>query len=72
MTTVRGQNPPTWRGLIVLLLAALGVTAGLCTVFALVVTTAQAWQEHSHTEWPEARASVQTCGVSVYTYKPKA
>jgi hypothetical protein len=39
--TIDRQNPPKGRGLIVLLLAFLGLTAGLCTIFALVVTAAK-------------------------------
>jgi hypothetical protein len=63
MTTVGElQNVPKWRGLVLLLASFLGLFAGLCTVFALAVTAAQAWQEHAHTQWPEATAQVQRCG----------
>jgi len=58
MTTghaTRGQI--LWRGIA----ALLGVFAGLCTIFAFVVTAAQAWQEHTQTQWPEATAHVDRC-----------
>ena len=37
--------------------------SGLCTIFALVVTAAQAWQEHAQERWPEVTAHVDTCGL---------
>lgn len=37
---------------------------GLCTVFALVVTVAQAWQEHVQARWPEVTARVDDCGLT--------
>lgn len=46
-----------WRGVA----ALLGVFAGLCTVFALVVTAAEAWQEHAEAQWPETTARVGRC-----------
>jgi hypothetical protein len=73
MTTVSElQNLPKWRGLVLLLASFLGLFAGLCTVFALVVTAAQAWQEHAHAQWPEATAQVQRCGLDIYTHKPES
>ena len=33
------------------------------TVFVLVVTLAQAWQEHAEAQWPEATAQVKNCVV---------
>jgi len=45
--------------------------AGLCTVFALVVTAAEGWVEHVQAQWPTASARVQRCGVDVYTHKPE-
>ena len=66
------QNLPRWRGLVVLLLVFFGLTAGLCTVFALVVTAANAWVEHAQAQWPEVTARVQRCGVDIYTHKPEA
>lgn len=53
--TVR-KGPLTWLGLMVLVLLF-----GLCTIFASVVTAAQAWQEHAQARWPEATASVDSC-----------
>jgi Protein of unknown function (DUF3592) len=44
-------------------LGALVVFSGLCTVFALVVTAAQAWHEHNQERWPEVTAHVDTCGL---------
>lgn len=55
-----------------LALCVLGLFAGLCSIFALVVTAAQAWQEHAQAQWPLATATVQTCGVNIYTHKPEA
>jgi len=42
-----------WLGLMVLV-----VFSGLCTIFASVVTAAQAWQEHAQSRWPEVTAHV--------------
>ena len=36
---------------------------GLCTVFAGVVTVAEAWQEHVQAQWPEVAARVDECGL---------
>jgi Protein of unknown function (DUF3592) len=41
----------------------LGLFAGLCGVFALVVTVAEAWQEHAQALWPVATARVEKCGL---------
>lgn len=65
------QNLPKWRGLVLLLVSFLGLSAGLSTVFVLVVTMAQALQEHAHAQWPEATARVQRCGLDIYTHKPE-
>jgi Protein of unknown function (DUF3592) len=46
-----------WRGIA----ALLGVFAGLCTIFALVVTVAETWQEHAEAQWPETTARVDLC-----------
>lgn len=46
-----------WRGVA----AFLGFFAGLCTLFALVVTAAETWQEHSQAQWPETTATVDRC-----------
>lgn len=45
-----------WSGLI--LLVAL---FGLCTLFALVVTAAQAMQEHAQESWPQVTGRVDQC-----------
>jgi len=66
------QNLPKWRGLVLLLASFFGLTAGLCTVFALVVTAVQAWQDHAHERWPEATAQIQQCGLDIYTHKPES
>jgi Protein of unknown function (DUF3592) len=47
-----------WLGLIVLV-----VLLALCTMFASVVTVAQAWQEHVQARWPEVTARVDECGL---------
>jgi Protein of unknown function (DUF3592) len=66
------QNLPKWRGFVLILASFLVLFAGLCTVFALVVTAAQAWQEHARAQWPEATAQVQRCGLDIYTRKPES
>jgi Protein of unknown function (DUF3592) len=59
MTTETAQKGPLmWLGLIMLVLLF-----GLCTVFASVVTAAQAWQEHAQTRWPEVTGRVDNCGL---------
>ena len=39
----------------------MGFFAGLCTIFALIVTVAEGWQEHAQAQWPEATARVERC-----------
>jgi len=39
------------------------VFLGLCTIFASVVTVAEAWQEHAQARWPEVTARVDRCGL---------
>jgi Protein of unknown function (DUF3592) len=59
MTTGTEQKGPLMRvGLMMLVLFL-----GLCTVFASVVTVAEAWQEHLQARWPEVTARVDTCGL---------
>jgi hypothetical protein len=58
------------RRLVLLLASFFGLGAGLCSVFALLVTAAKAWQDHIHSQWPEASAQVQVCDLDVYTHKP--
>jgi hypothetical protein len=57
-----------WRGIA----AMLGFFCGLCAVFALVVTSAQAWQEHAQSQWPEVPARVQKCALVLYSYKAES
>jgi hypothetical protein len=52
------------RQLMRLGLMVLVVLLGLCTIFALVVTAAEAWQEYAQARWPEVTARVDTCGLS--------
>jgi Protein of unknown function (DUF3592) len=66
------QNVPKWRGFVLLLASFLGLLAGLCAVFVLVATAAQAWQDHVHAQWPEATAQVQRCGLDIYMHKPES
>lgn len=59
MTTGTVQKGPLiWTGLTVLVLFL-----GLCTVFASIVTVAQAWQEHLQARWPEVTARVDKCSL---------
>jgi len=57
--------------LVWLAVAGLGLFAGLCSIFVLVVTLAQSWQEHAQAQWPQATALVQRCGLDIYTHKPR-
>jgi hypothetical protein len=59
MTTEMGPiGRLMYLGLIVLVLLS-----GLCTIFALVATAAQAWQEHAEARWPEVTARVDSCSL---------
>ena len=52
----------TWR-------AALGLFAvfsGLCTIFVLVVSLAEGWQEHLQAQWPQANARIQRCQMAMH------
>ncbi len=72
MTTAgMSQGPREWPGWLLLLAGFFALFAGLCTVFALVVTAAEAWVEHSQAQWPQATAQVRRCGLDVYTHKPE-
>src|SRR4051812_30255092 len=51
------KNQVPWRGFA----AILGVFAGLCTMFELAVTAAEAWQEHAQAQWLETTARVDRC-----------
>jgi hypothetical protein len=39
------------------------VFLGLCTIFASVVTTAEAWQDHARAQWPEVMARIDRCSL---------
>jgi Protein of unknown function (DUF3592) len=59
------QNKSGWLGWVTLIAAVLGLFAGLCALFALVVTAAQAWEEHAEAQWPEVTTQVQRCGLEL-------
>jgi hypothetical protein len=58
----RMSNSLTAKGLVGLL----GIFAGLCTVFVLIVSVADKWQEHAQESWPEATAIVERRSVDPY------
>jgi len=63
MTTEAAPNSKlTLQGFVGLM----GVFFGLCTIFALLVTAAEAWQEHRQAQWPEATARIQRCSVETH------
>jgi hypothetical protein len=73
MTTISGpQKLPKGRAFVMLVFGALGLTAGLCAVFALVVTAAEAWVDHAQAQWPEATARVQRCGLDIYDQRQES
>jgi hypothetical protein len=51
------------RSLIRAGLALLAAFTALCTIFAAIVTAAQAWQEHAQARWPEVTARIDQCGL---------
>jgi hypothetical protein len=51
------------RLLIWSIVALLAAFTALCTVFALIVTAVQAWQEHTQAQWPAVTAYVGNCGL---------
>src|SRR6266436_4468571 len=51
------------------LISLLGLFAGLCTIFALVATIADAWREHVQQGWPLATATIQHCSLDPYLRK---
>jgi hypothetical protein len=55
--------------LVWLAVAGLGLFAGLCSIFALIVTVAEGWQEHAQAQWPQATSLVQRCGLDIYTHR---
>ena len=56
-----------WGGAVLFL----GGFVGLCTLFALVVTAAQAWQERGRARWPEVTAHVERCDLTIYSHRRK-
>lgn len=52
------KRPLLWTAFIFLVLLT-----GLSTIFASVVTAAEAWQEHAQARWPEVMANVDRCGM---------
>jgi Protein of unknown function (DUF3592) len=58
-TSVSPKPRLTWQGFV----ALLGFFAGLCTIFAFLVTVAEAWQEHNQAQWPETTARIEKCGL---------
>ncbi|MGA8270637.1 MAG: DUF3592 domain-containing protein [Candidatus Sulfotelmatobacter sp.] len=63
MTT---QTPPK-GGLLWAILIVLVFFSGLCTIFVSLVTTAQAWQEHAQSRWPEVTARVDRCDLAQWS-----
>lgn len=45
--------------------------AGLCMLFALVVTALEAWSEHAQAQWPEATARIGECALDQYPSHPE-
>jgi hypothetical protein len=58
-----GTETTRTRGCMTLGLGLLVVFSGLCTIFVLVATAAQAWLEHAQARWPEVTARVEKCGL---------
>ena len=46
------------------LVALLSLFSGLCTIFVLIVTVADAWQEQQQQTWPETTATIERCSVN--------
>lgn len=66
------QDQAKWHGIAVAVLGLLGLTAGLCTIFVLVVTGAEAWEENTQAQWPKTEARIEKCSVDIYTQEPEA
>lgn len=58
----------SWRGIALLL----GAFTTLCTLFAAVVTAADAWRDHVHAAWPLAQARVARCEMREYRGRGKS
>jgi len=61
-------QPSPGRHLLRLVLFVLVALSGLCTIFALVTTAAEAWQERAQKQWPQATAHVDTCELARTSY----
>ena len=48
------------------MIGLLGILAGLCTVFAFIVSVTDGWREHAQETWPQATAIVEGCSVDPY------
>jgi hypothetical protein len=48
------------------LIGLLGIFAGLCTVFALIVSMTDGWREHARESWPQATATIERCSLDPY------
>jgi hypothetical protein len=57
-------NTKTRHPVLLAIAAILAPFLGLCTLFALVVTVVQAWQEHAQSQWPQVMATVDQCGLT--------
>jgi hypothetical protein len=66
MTNTKIRHPVLFAisGVLVLFL-------GLCTPFVLVATGVQAWQEHEQSQWPQAMATVEQCGLTQTSTKQR-
>jgi hypothetical protein len=47
-------------------IALLGLFAGLCAIFAGVVSAAEGWSEYREQSWPQVTARIQQCTVDPY------
>jgi uncharacterized protein DUF3592 len=52
------------RSLIWFVVMLLALLSGLCTVFAGVITAAEAWREHAEAQWPLTTACVDDCSMT--------
>ena len=48
------------------LIGVLGIFAGLCTVFALIVGMSDGWREHAQESWPQTTATIERCSLDPY------
>jgi hypothetical protein len=69
--TMQGAQKRGLQASVVVATGVLGLFGGLCTLFALVVTTAQAWQERAEAGWPQTTAQVRQCSLEIYSHRHK-